>query len=61
MKKMKKALSNNARIKYFGFPLPISLFLPHGRSPSDLMFITAHFIAPHGFHHWTSKWLAVWI
>jgi len=38
---MNKALSNNDRVKYFGFPLPISLFLPHGHSPSYLMFIRA--------------------
>jgi len=57
MKKMNKSSSNNARVKYFGSPLPVSLLLPHGRSPSDLMFIAAHCIAAHVFHHWTSRWL----
>jgi len=61
MNKMNKVLSNNAPIKYFGFPLPTSLFLSHGHSPSYLMFITTHFIAAHVFQHWTSRQLAVWI
>jgi len=40
---MNKALSNNAHVNYFGFPLPISLLLPHGHSPSYLMFVKAQF------------------
>jgi hypothetical protein len=41
MKKMNKVVSKNDRVKYFGFTLPISLLLPHGHSPSYLIFITA--------------------